>query len=214
MVWINQFGAPGRAWKWRRRAAGLLATGLVAAVAGPAAAAPSPPTLAFTPSSYSYGRVTPGQTASQTFTLTNSGGSASGAVTITLTATAKKAKTTPTLTTRPGSCVVPEGSPRFPCDAEDSASLTGVTRPASRGIAGTLNFTLYGPSATPRCSGKPAFPTQSEGVTLSSNGGYFIAVPVSEAGKYWWVVSYTGDANNNPVTSRCGAESTTAWMTA
>jgi len=215
MVWINHFGVPGRAWRWRRRvaaagAAGLRAASLVAAAAGPAAAAPSPPALAFTPSPYSYGQVTPGRTTSQTFT-----------VTAMLTATAKKAtstdsltpavtKTTPTLTTRPGRCVVPKGSPPFPCDAEDSASLTGVARPSSGVIAGTLKFTLYGPSATPHCSGKPVFPVQSEVVELSSNGGFFVAVPVSGAGTYWWVVSYTGDANNKPVTSRCGAESTTA----
>jgi hypothetical protein len=196
MVRINRFGVTGRAWRWRRvaaaGAAGLLAAGLVAAAAGPAAAAPSPSALAFSPSA-------------------------------TLTATAKKAtatdsltgegtvtKTTPTLTTSPGMCVVPEGSPPFPCDAEDSASLAGVTRPSSGVIAGTLNFTLYGPSATPHCSGKPVFPPQSEVVELSSNGGYFVAVPVSGAGTYWWVVSYTGDANNKPVTSHCGAESTTA----
>ena len=233
MVWINHFGVPGRAWRWRRRvavagAAGLLAAGLVAAVAGPAAA-PSPPALAFRPSPSSNGQVTPGRTASQTFiktadtctgtslgkgkpcTVTVQFAPASaGTVTATLTATVKKAKTTPTLTTRPGRCVVPKGSPPFPCDAEDSASLTGVARPSSGVVAGTLKFTLYGPSATPDCSGKPAFPAQSEVVELSSKGGFFVAVPVSGAGKYWWVVSYTGDANNQPVTSRCGAESTTA----
>jgi hypothetical protein len=244
VVWINHFGVPGRAWRWRRRvaaaeAAGLLAAGLVAAAAGPAAA-PSPPALAFTPSPYSSGQVTLGRTASQTYIKT--AGTCTGTslgkgkpctvtvqfapasaetVTATLTATAKKAtatdsltgavtKTTPTLTTRPGRCVVPKGSPPFPCDAEDSASLTGVARPPSGVVAGTLKFTLYGPSANPDCSGKPAFPAQSEVVELSSKGGFFVAVPVSGAGTYWWVVSYTGDANNKPVTSRCGAESTTA----
>ncbi|MGW6263057.1 DUF5050 domain-containing protein [Streptomyces sp. NPDC055085] len=47
---------------------------------GTAAASAAPPTLTFTPSPYDYGNVTAGQTASQTFTLTNTGGRASGAI--------------------------------------------------------------------------------------------------------------------------------------
>ena len=56
----------------------------VLAAAGPAAAAAGP-ALTFTPSPHDYGTVTPGQTASQTFTLANTGGTASRALTITLT---------------------------------------------------------------------------------------------------------------------------------
>ena len=68
-----------RAWLRRVTAAGtggVLAAGMVIAAAGPAAAAP--PRLAFTPAQYGYAQVTVGQKASQTFTLTNSGGTVTG----------------------------------------------------------------------------------------------------------------------------------------
>jgi len=63
-------------------AAAVAAAAVVAALAGagPAAAKPKPPALAFTPSSYDYTQVTTGQTASKTFTLTNTGKRASGAL--------------------------------------------------------------------------------------------------------------------------------------
>ena len=53
-------------------------------------AAPAPPSIAWAPATggtYDYGAVTPGQTASNTFTLTNSGGSATGALNVALSGT-------------------------------------------------------------------------------------------------------------------------------
>ena len=78
---------------WRRVAAAAAVAALAAAVAGlagagPATAKPKPPVLAFTPSSHDYGQVTTGQTASQAFTLTNSGGQATGRLKVTLTGAA------------------------------------------------------------------------------------------------------------------------------
>ena len=64
---------------------GALAAVLLAPAVG--RAAPSPPSMAWTPSTYDYGAVTLGQTASNTFTLTNSGGSASGALSVALSGT-------------------------------------------------------------------------------------------------------------------------------
>ena len=61
---------------------------MVGSAAGVAAAKPTPPVLAFTPSPYSYGQVAAGQTASQTFTLANSGRSATGRLAVTLTSSA------------------------------------------------------------------------------------------------------------------------------
>jgi hypothetical protein len=61
----------------------MLAAGLVVAAAGPAAAGKAP-ALAFSPAPYDFGQVTAGQTASQTFTLVNSGRSASAALKVTL----------------------------------------------------------------------------------------------------------------------------------
>jgi hypothetical protein len=84
-------------------AVGGMAVVLAAAAAGavPATAGAAPklgPMLAFTPSPLGYGPVTVGQTAPQTFTLANSGGSASGALTVTLPGSAEFTLTADTCT--------------------------------------------------------------------------------------------------------------------
>ena len=69
----------------------VVVAGALAVVFGSAtgaAAKPRPPVLAFTPSPYNYGRIAAEQTASQTFTLANSGRPASGRLTVTLTSSA------------------------------------------------------------------------------------------------------------------------------
>jgi virginiamycin B lyase len=73
----------------------LLATAVIL-VAVPAGQAGSPPALAFTPSTYDYGTVTVGQTASNVFTLANTGGSGTGALSIALTGSAAFTKTADT----------------------------------------------------------------------------------------------------------------------
>ena len=69
-----------------RRAA--VAAGAAVVLLGPAmgvaSATQNPPSLAFTPSPYDYGRVAPGGAVAQTFTLTNTGDQASRALTITV----------------------------------------------------------------------------------------------------------------------------------
>src|SRR5215470_17660713 len=76
-----------RQMSWALLAAGIALAASTAtaapAAAGPAAAAGSP-VLAFTPSPFGYGQVTVGQTASQKFTLANSGGKASRALSVRL----------------------------------------------------------------------------------------------------------------------------------
>ena len=67
--------------------AGALAV-VLGSAAGTAAAKPLPPVLAFSPSPYNYGQVTVRQSASQTFTLTNSGEKATGKLMVTLTGAA------------------------------------------------------------------------------------------------------------------------------
>jgi Domain of unknown function (DUF5050) len=64
--------------------AGLALTGLTAGVASAAVAGPGKVSLSFAPSPYSYGSVEAGQTASQTFTLSNTGTVASGPLTLTV----------------------------------------------------------------------------------------------------------------------------------
>jgi Domain of unknown function (DUF5050) len=71
---------------------------LLGAATGVAAAAPDPPSLAFSPSPYDYGQVTPGHAATQTFMLTNTGGQASHALTITVPGSSTLAITADTCT--------------------------------------------------------------------------------------------------------------------
>ena len=75
----------------------VLAAVLAVAPAGPVAAG-GPPVLAFTPSPFDFGPVAVGQTAAQTFTLANSGGSASRALTVTLSGSAEFTVTADTCT--------------------------------------------------------------------------------------------------------------------
>ncbi len=83
----------------------------------------------------------------------------------------------------------------------DSATLSGVTATAG----GTIVFTLFGPSATPACSGTPVF--TSAPVPVSGPGTYGpVTATVTVAGTYWWLTAYSGDANNRAVSSTCGDE--------
>jgi hypothetical protein len=78
-------------------AAGVIGLALLVPTAGQAA---GPPAIAFNPSSYFYGFFDVGETASKTFTLTNSGGSATGALTVSLTGSSAFSKTADTCTAR------------------------------------------------------------------------------------------------------------------
>ena len=70
---------------------------------------------------------------------------------------------------------------------------------------GTITFKLFSPSDA-NCSGVPAY---SQPVTVSGNGTYsttnttFFA---SAEGTWRWLVSYSGDGNNEGATSACGVE--------
>jgi hypothetical protein len=99
-------------------------------------------------------------------------------------------RTTPVLITQ-ASGSVPAGGM-----ISDNATLSGGSGPA-----GTITFSLYGPNDT-SCSGTVKF-TSSK--TVGGNGSYpsdpFTTIA---AGTYQWIASYSGDANNNPVTGTCG----------
>jgi hypothetical protein len=83
----------------------------------------------------------------------------------------------------------------------DDSTLSGATGNAG----GTMTFSLFTPSAA-TCAGTPAL-TQT--VSVSGNGTYsttntsFIA---SAEGTWRWLVTYSGDANNQGSTSACGVE--------
>ena len=78
----------------------------------------------------------------------------------------------------------------------DTITLTGGYQPT-----GTVTFTLYGPDDND-CSNGPVFTSTK---TLDSNGqATSDDFTPTEAGTYHWVVTYSGDPNNNLVTTDCG----------
>jgi hypothetical protein len=84
----------------------------------------------------------------------------------------------------------------------DSATLTNGFNPT-----GSMIFSLYSPSDS-TCAGTPAL-TQT--VTVNGNSTYntTFTTPMSTPGTWRWVVTYTGDNNNLPITEACGVESFT-----
>ena len=90
MAQHTKSGTPGPAGRaWRRQLVAAATVALVAATAAlagatSAVAKPAAPVLAFTPSPFDYGRVTPGESAAQRFTLSNTGTKATGKLTVTL----------------------------------------------------------------------------------------------------------------------------------
>ncbi|HEX2053900.1 MAG TPA: Ig-like domain repeat protein, partial [Actinomycetota bacterium] len=79
----------------------------------------------------------------------------------------------------------------------DTATLAAGNNPT-----GTVTFNLYGPNDA-GCTGAAVF-TNTKPV---AGNGTITSDPFTPTapGVYRWVVSYSGDANNNPVTSPCNA---------
>ena len=120
------------------------------------------------------------------------------------------AKTTPGIVTRAqAGAVLADSQLATPSvTVQDSASLPGATPNAG----GSVTFTLYGPTVTntPDCSGTA--------VGASTNGvqaGQAVSDPitVSAPGYYWWVATYTGDANNSLAAGQCGDENEVTHVT-
>ena len=96
----------------------------------------------------------------------------------------------PSLSTTPGGTIVLKSGAKL----TDSATLAGGYNPT-----GTLTFTLDGPTGAA---------VDTETVTVSGDGTYSTpnGYTPTAAGTYQWVVSYGGDANNNPTASLAGSE--------
>jgi hypothetical protein len=107
-------------------------------------------------------------------------------------------KATPTLTT-----ATPGVTATFGSALSDSATLSGATA-----ATGTITFNLYPPSST-NCSGTALY--TSSPVTVSGNGTYpsGSSPATTVAGTYQWVAAYSGDMNNNTVSTTCGSEPVT-----
>ena len=135
-------------------------------------------------------------TGGQTYqaTLTAASGRAASA---SLTLTGAGIKASPAISTTAGA-----GGP-VGATVADTAALSGGSAPG-----GSIEFKLYGPSATADCSGTPV---DDETVSVSGNGSYttLTGATPTQAGTYWWTASYIGDPNNNPAATNCGDEQVT-----
>jgi uncharacterized repeat protein (TIGR01451 family) len=90
----------------------------------------------------------------------------------------------------------------------DVATLSGATGDAG----GTITFNLYGPSATPDCSGEAIY---SNTVGVDGPGDYNSGdFTPSAPGNYYWIASYSGDDNNLPSSGSCGDEGETSTVRA
>lgn len=98
-------------------------------------------------------------------------------------------------TAQPAGVVLGTGSPP---PLKDSATLAG-----GFGETGTITFTLFGPGGAV---------VDTETATVNGDGtyvtptGYTVPATGAVTGTYQWVASYSGDANNNPISSVKGDE--------
>jgi hypothetical protein len=99
-------------------------------------------------------------------------------------------KVTPSITTTP-SASAPAGG-----NISDTATVSGGFNPS-----GTVTFQLFGPGDT-SC----ATPIATRTAPLSGGTAASGHVTIGAGGTYRWVAGYSGDANNNAVTSPCGDE--------
>ncbi|MGB8212670.1 MAG: C25 family cysteine peptidase, partial [Anaerolineales bacterium] len=105
---------------------------------------------------------------------------------------------TPTLTTTPSSYVV--GSPIY-----DTAHLNG-----GYDLTGTLTFDVYAPDDPTCATPIHVIPDATvSGANDYLSGNY---APL-EVGTYRWIVTYSGDTNNESVTTNCGDEVTVTPVT-
>jgi hypothetical protein len=99
-------------------------------------------------------------------------------------------KVTPSLSTAASSGVTVGSS------ISDTATLSGGSSPT-----GTITFNLFGPNDS-MCSGLTIF---TNTVTVNGNGMYASGnFTPGTAGTYYWIASYSGDANNNGKSGSCG----------
>lgn len=81
----------------------------------------------------------------------------------------------------------------------DTAFINGRAFPEA---AANVRFQLFPPS-DPTCQGQPVFTSD---VTISATQNSVTSAPFTptEVGRYEWIATYQGDANNDPVAGACG----------
>lgn len=112
---------------------------------------------------------------------------------------------------------VPKAEPTLTPGGASSATLgdsitAGAELAGGYGPVGEIVFSVYGPDDE-TCSGAPAF--ESDPVAVTGEGTYESAAYVPAAvGAYRWVATYSGDANNEAVTTDCGADGSVSQVQA
>jgi hypothetical protein len=170
--------------------AGALVLTVLAPTTGQAGGAPA---LAWSPStngSFDYGAVSPGQTASQTFTLTNSGGSASGMLTAALSGSTALTKTADGCTGTslgPGkSCAVTVQYAPTTAGQTD----TGTLAASGKKVAASASITLTGSGA-----GTSGPPDQGDPAKMTAVLSGYVC-----SGTIVWRGLIQGDGQANTVT--------------
>jgi hypothetical protein len=88
----------------------------------------------------------------------------------------------------------------------DSATLSGGFSPT-----GSIIFNLFSPSDAD-CSSQTGQPAFTQTVSVNGNNPYLTtntAFLASDPGEWRWQVLYSGDSNNQPISSACGVENFT-----
>ncbi|MEY2523762.1 MAG: hypothetical protein QOJ66_2327, partial [Ilumatobacteraceae bacterium] len=113
-------------------------------------------------------------------------------------------RATPTIATSPTQ-TIPVGAGQL----ADAATVSGRVNPQP---GATVDFRLYGPTDT-SCTGTPVFATLGVPYPVAGGSVTSAAFTPTSAGVYRWIATYSGDANNFPVSGACGDSSETVSVT-
>jgi len=102
-----------------------------------------------------------------------------------------------------------------------SVTDTATLHNASASPGGTITFALYGPttapgsSTPPTCNGSDLVAGSTSTKSVTGAGATSSSVPTTglAPGTYWWVATYSGDANNNPAAGHCGDANESVTLT-
>jgi hypothetical protein len=154
-------------------AAGVVGLGLLVPSAGQAARLPA---TAFSPSSYDYGTIDSGTTASKTFTLRNSGGSATGALSVSLMGSSAFSVTADTCTARSlgprKSCSVTVQYAPTIAGASDSATLRASGKKSAAVATASLTGASTAATSQSQCASFGGTFATGMGTTLWTCNGW------------------------------------------
>ena len=91
-----------------------------------------------------------------------------------------------------------------------SASSVSASLSAGASPTGSITVTVFGPQSSAPTSCTTGGTTVGSPVTATGDGTYNPSTGFTppSAGDYWWFASNTGDSNNSPASSTCGASMT------